>query len=46
MIIISEQKSFKCPGETSLRIDFDYNPQIIDILKKAENALWHKVQKY
>ena len=46
MIYISEQKSFKCPGETSLKIDFEYNQEIISILKQADGALWHKVQKY
>ena len=46
MITISEITSFKCPGETSLRIDFEYNEKIIEILKQTECALWHKTQKF
>lgn len=46
MIYITEQKSFKCPGETSLRIDFEFSQDIINILKQSDGAIWHKVQKF
>ena len=46
MIYITEIKSFKCPGETSLRIDFEYNADIISILKQSDGAIWHKTQKF
>ena len=46
MITISEITSFKCPGETSLKIDFKYNEKIIDILKQSEDAIWHKKQLF
>ena len=46
MIYITEIKSFKCPGETSLRIDFEYNQDIINVLKQSDGAIWHKTQKF
>ena len=46
MIYITEIKSFKSPGETSLKIDFEYNLDVISILKQADGALWHKKQKF
>lgn len=46
MIYITEIKSFKCPGETSLRIDFEYNQDIISVLKQSDGAIWHKTQKF
>lgn len=46
MIYITEIKSFKCPGETSLKIDFEYNQDIINVLKQSDGAIWHKTQKF
>lgn len=46
MIYITEIKSFKCPGETSLRVDFEYNQDIISVLKQSDGAIWHKTQKF
>lgn len=46
MIHISEIKSFKCPGETSLRVDFEFNQEIINTLKQSDGALWHKKQRF
>ena len=46
MIFISEIKSVKCPGETSLKIDFDYNQNIINILKQSGAAIWNKKQQF
>ena len=45
MITISEQPSIKCPGETSLKIEFNYNQTIINILKEAGDAIWNKKLK-
>ena len=46
MIYITEIKSFKCPGETSLKVDFEFNQEIINILKQSDGAIWHKTQKF
>jgi len=46
VIYITEIKSFKCPGETSLRINFEYNQDIINVLKQSDGAIWHKTQKF
>ena len=46
MIYITEIKSFKCPGETSLRIDFEFNQDTISVLKQSDGAIWHKTQKF
>lgn len=39
MIYITEIKSFKCPGETSLRVDFEYNQDTISVLKQSDGAI-------
>ena len=46
MITISEIKSYKCPGETSFKLNFDYNEQVLNVLKELEFALWHKKEKF
>ena len=45
MITISEIISNKCPGETSLKLTFDYDEQIISIIKQAGDAVWNKKEK-
>lgn len=45
MIKIKEQKSIKTIGDTSLCITFEFNPEIIRVLKNAGDALWHKTLK-
>lgn len=42
MIYIAEQKSRKTVGKTSLFLCFNYNEDIIQIIKQAGDALWHK----
>lgn len=42
---ITEKKSKKCVGETSLFVDFNYNQRIIDTIKEAGNAVWDKKDK-
>ena len=42
MIKITEIPSVKVVGETSLRLDFEYNLDIINIIKEAEDCIWHK----
>ena len=42
MIYIAERQSKKNVGKTSLFIKFDYNQEYINIIKQAENAIWHK----
>ncbi len=44
MIIIEEKTPIKLSGLTSLHIKLDYKPEIINIIKNAGNALWHKKQ--
>lgn len=46
MVNINEIKSIKCPGETSLMVTFDYNDQIVNIIKQAGDAVWNKKLKY
>ena len=45
MIIIKEDKPKKCPGVTSLFLEFGYNQGIIDIIKKCQLPLWDKKEK-
>lgn len=42
MINITENVSKKCVGQTSLFVSFDYDPKYVDIVKQAEDAIWHK----
>ena len=46
MVNIKEIYSIKCPGETSLMVTFDYNDQIVNIIKQAGDAVWNKKLKY
>jgi len=45
MIKITETKSIKTIGDTSLLVDFNYNPEIINIIKSTNNAIWHNKLK-
>lgn len=42
MISITEYTAKTSPGKTSLYVQFDYNQQIIDIIKGAENYSYNK----
>ena len=42
MITITEQQAKKSVGKTSLFLTFDYNPEIIEIVKQTGDAFWHK----
>ena len=42
MIKIFEHETKKCPGLTSLFIDFPYNKQLVDIVKKNGSAIFDK----
>jgi len=47
MITITELKPpFKMPGLSSFRIDFPYNPQLVELVKSVHGACWHKTQKF
>ena len=46
MVNIKEIKSIKCPGETSLMLSFDYNEDIINVIKQAGDAIWNKKLKF
>ena len=45
MIKIHEKKSVKNVGTTSLFVSFDYNPEIVNVIKGAENAIYDKTNK-
>ena len=45
MILISEEKTKKLPGLTSLFVSFDYNPLIVDILKEFDIKVYDKNTK-
>lgn len=42
MISITECISKKCVGQTSLFVSFDYDPKYVEVVKQAEDAIWHK----
>ena len=42
MISITENISKKCVGQTSLFVSFDYDPKYVEVVKQAEDAIWHK----
>ena len=41
MIIIEIKKALKCPGEYSLFITFNYNPDIVDIMREQSIRFWN-----
>ena len=41
MIIIEIKKALKCPGEYSLFITFNYNPDIVDIMREQSTRFWN-----
>lgn len=45
MIYIREDIPKKCPGVTSLFLEFDYNQDIIDIIKRCQLPIWDKKEK-
>ena len=45
MILISEEKTKKLPGLTSLFVSFDYNPLVVDILKEFDIKVYDKNTK-
>lgn len=45
MINISERVPVKCPGLSSLFIDFEYNPDVISILKSFDCKVYHKKEQ-
>lgn len=45
MISIQENITRKCPGDTSLYVNFDYNVDIINIIKNCDGSLYDKKNK-
>ena len=45
MIYIREQKTKSCPGLTSLFLEFNYHPQIIEVIKQCDGSLYDKKNK-
>lgn len=42
MITVTEQKSNKSVGETTLLVNFKYNPDMVSIIKSFDGAIWDK----
>ena len=45
MIYIEEKPTQKVPGETSLFVQFNYNPDYVEIVKKYSGSVFHKKEK-
>ena len=45
MIYIREQKTKKCPGLTSLFLEFNYHPQIIEVIKQCDGSQYDSKNK-
>ena len=45
MVRLIEQIPYKLPGETSFRVEFDYDPRIVDVLRQIPNSIFHKKLK-
>ena len=45
MIYIREQKTKKCPGLTSLFLEFSYHPQIIEVIKQCDGSQYDSKNK-
>ena len=46
MINVFENNSKKVVGKTSLFISFDYNPNVLEIIKNTEGSIYHKDFKF
>lgn len=42
MIIFTEIKPIKLPGLSSIKIEFDYRQELVDIVKQVSSAVYHK----
>lgn len=42
MIICTESSPIKLSGLSSFKIEFNYRPEIVDVLKQIPNAIYHK----
>ena len=45
MINIEENITKKCPGDTSLYVNFDYNADIVNIVKNCDGSIYDKKNK-
>ena len=45
MITIEENITKKCPGDTSLYVSFNYDAEIVNIVKSCDGALYDKKNK-
>lgn len=45
MIYIREQKTKKCPGLTSLFVEFKYHPQILEVIKQCDGSQYDSKTK-
>lgn len=46
MIKITERKTKKLPGKTSLFVEFVYRKEIVEAVKLCNNAIYHKKEQY
>lgn len=46
MIKITERKTKKLPGLTSLFVEFEYKKEIVEAVKQCQNAVYHKKDRF
>ena len=42
MIICTEIKPIKLPGLISIKVEFNYRQELVDVIKQLPNAIYHK----
>ena len=42
MITITETKPIKLPGLSSFKVEFNYRPELVDVIKQVPNSVYHK----
>lgn len=45
MIKLEEKQTKKLPGKTSIFVDFEYKPELVDVMHQVPNAIFHKKDK-
>lgn len=45
MIRLEEKQTKKLPGKTSIFVDFEYKPELVDVMHQVPNAIFHKKDK-
>ena len=45
MIKLEERQTKKLPGKTSIFVDFEYKPELVDVMHQIPSAIFHKKDK-